>query len=236
MFNCKIMFDPQHFLDFTQASVRGQFNQPDNVIGRARGQEEHARQIWYSLHDLETEPSVVEVNLYLRSIVHAANAVASLNGIPLTERRFLVRFPARADTLRHPGLYPGLLGLLGASNVDAETLAIWLTQWAAAYQAIPKAAVTARLNPDRFYYYQRGIQSLANSALPHNALWPLLRLWTHVIQILPPDAPQHLDWVNATQQLGLYGTGFRERVAALDAYLDTVEEILDDWAHANGVE
>jgi len=25
-------------------------------------------------------------------------------------------------------------------------------------------------------------------------------------------------------------------VAALDAYLDTVEEILDDWAHANGVE
>lgn len=236
MFNCKIMYDPQHFLDFTQASVRGQFNQPDNVIGRARGQAEHARQIWYSLHDLETEPGVVEVNLYLRSIVHAANAVVSLTGMPLTERRFLVNLPARAEAVRHPGLYPGLLGLLGAPNVDAEALAAWLPQWAAAYQAVPKSSVTARLHPDRFYYYQRGIQSLANSSQPHNALWPLLRLWTHVIQVLPPEAASHQAWVDAFQHLGLYREGFRARVSALDAYLDTVEEILDDWAHANGVD
>jgi hypothetical protein len=111
MFNCKIMYDPQHFLDFTQASVRGQFNQPDNVIGRARGQAEHARQIWYSLHDLETEPGVVEVNLYLRSIVHAANAVVSLTGMP-TERRFLVP-PSQGRRCVTPD-HPGLLGLLGA--------------------------------------------------------------------------------------------------------------------------
>jgi len=236
MFNCKIMYDPQHFLDFTQASVRGQFNQPDNVIGRARGQADHARQIWYSLHDLVTEPSVVEVNLYLRSIVYAANAVVSLTGMPLTERRFLVRFPAKADAVRHPGLYQGLLGLLGAPNVDAEALTAWLAEWAAAYQAIPKASITARLHPDRFFYYQRGMQSLANGPHPHNTLWPLMRLWTQVIQNLPPGAASHQAWANAFTYLGLYGTTFRERVIALDAYLDTVEEILDDWAHANGVE
>jgi hypothetical protein len=236
MFNCKILFDPQHFLDFTQASVRGQFNQPDNVIGRARGQAEHARQIWYTLHDLTTEPSEVEINLYLRSISYAVNAVASLSGMPLTERRFLVRFPARAEAVRHAGLYPGLQGLLGAPNVDAQVLADWLPQWATAYQAVPRQAVTARLHPDRFYYYQRGINSLINGQQPHNALWPLLRLWTQVAQVLPPEAAPLQDWKEACQQLGIYGTAFRERVAALDAYLDTVEEILDDWAHANGVE
>jgi hypothetical protein len=235
MFNCKIMYDPQHFLDFTQASVRGQFNQPDNVIGRARGQAEHARQIWYSLHDLTAEPSDVEINLYLRSIAHAANAVASLIGMPLTERRFLVRFPARAEAVRHPGLYPGLLGLLGAPNVDAQVLTAWLAQWQAAYLAIPKAAITARLHPDRLFYYQRGIESLINGPQPHNALWPLLRLWTHVIQVFAQDSAPQQDWKEAFQRLGVYGAAFRERVAALDAYLDTVEEILDDWAHASGV-
>jgi hypothetical protein len=33
---CKIMYDPQHFLDFTQASVRSQFARPDNLIGRSQ--------------------------------------------------------------------------------------------------------------------------------------------------------------------------------------------------------
>ena len=41
--NCNIMHDPQHFMDFTQASVRGQFDQPENVLSRVQGQAEHAR-------------------------------------------------------------------------------------------------------------------------------------------------------------------------------------------------
>ena len=49
--NCNIMYDPQHFMDFTQASVRGQFDQPENVLSRVQGQAEHARQIWLALHD-----------------------------------------------------------------------------------------------------------------------------------------------------------------------------------------
>ncbi len=37
-------------------------------------------------------------------------------------------------------------------------------------------------------------------------------------------------------QLGLFGPGFREKVAALDVYLDSVEEILDEWGQARGIE
>ena len=47
----KILYDPQHFMDFTQASVRGQFNQPDNIIARARLQSNHARQAWFNLEE-----------------------------------------------------------------------------------------------------------------------------------------------------------------------------------------
>ena len=111
--NCKILYDPQHFMDFTQASVRGQFNQPDNVLGRARGQADHARQMWFSLHDLTSEPGLAEINLYLQAIEHAVNAVASLSGPPLTERRFLLRFPAGSRGDRSPRAVSRLVRLAG---------------------------------------------------------------------------------------------------------------------------
>jgi hypothetical protein len=100
VFSCKVLYDPQHFMDFTQASVRGQFNRAENVLGRARRQAEHARQIWLDLHNQAGEPGLEQVALYLRAVEHAGNAVASLNGPPLTERRFLMRFPGRVERRR----------------------------------------------------------------------------------------------------------------------------------------
>ena len=116
--NCTIMHDPQHFMDFTQASVRGQFEQPENVLGRVQGQAEYARQIWLSLHDLKDEPQLSQVRQYLLAVGQAANAVACLSGPPLTERRFLRSFPDRAAVVGRSGLYAGLLGLLGAGQVE----------------------------------------------------------------------------------------------------------------------
>ena len=70
--NCKVMYDPQHFLDFTQASVRAQFDQPEIRLQRVQSQAEHARQIWLALHDLEIEPQIPQVEQYLRAVGHAA--------------------------------------------------------------------------------------------------------------------------------------------------------------------
>ncbi len=66
IYGCKIMYDPQHFIDFTQASVRGQFNAPQNVISRVRKQAEHSRQMWESLSERSGPPGAEEVRLYLR--------------------------------------------------------------------------------------------------------------------------------------------------------------------------
>ena len=46
IYAAKILHDPQHFLDFTQASVRGQFYRPDYILERAHQQLRHARDIW----------------------------------------------------------------------------------------------------------------------------------------------------------------------------------------------
>jgi hypothetical protein len=133
---CVIFHDPQHFMDFTQASVRGQFDRPDHVMERSRRQAEHARQVWLYYHEQKHKAGPKEISDYLRAIEHAANAIASLSGPPLTERRFLLKFPQRMQAIGHPGLYPGLLGLIGGPNVNVDVLRSWLPDWEAAYHAI----------------------------------------------------------------------------------------------------
>jgi hypothetical protein len=187
-------------------------------------------------HDLTGEPGLAEISLYLQAIEHAVNAVASLSGSPLTERRFLLRFPARAQAIGRPGLYPGLLGLLGGPSVDGQTLSAWLPAWQSAYQAIPAVQAPPRLHPVRRAYYQRAFEKILSGNQPQDVLWPMLRTWTHMMQLLPESGIQHQEWSESFQRLGLLGEGFAQRVEALDAYLDTVEEILDDWARAAGIE
>jgi hypothetical protein len=233
---CKILYDPQHFMDFTQASVRSQFNQPDNVIGRARGQAEHAREIWFGLHDWRGTPGPEQIELYLKAIDHAVNGVVSLVGSPLTERRFLLQLPARAEAIGHPGLYPGLLGLLGRQEADAPRLRAWLPVWQSAYNALGPAQRPLRLHPDRYYYYRRALDQIIDGDRPQNVLWPLLHTWTQAVHLLPEDSPSRSDWEAVLNQIGLLEQGFEQRVAALDAYLDTIEEIVDRWALANGIE
>ena len=234
--NCKVLYDPQHFLDFTQASVRAQFNQPELRLQRVQHQAENARQVWLNLHDYQGEPELAQVEAYLRAVGHAANAVACLSGSPLTERRFLLDYPGRAAAVGREGLYPGLVGLLGGAQLEVEALGSMLAAWEEAYRAVPEKEAPARLHPVRFEYYQRAFKSMLGREQPQVVLWPLLRTWTSVVECLPDDDDQSQDWRQVTQELGLLGAGFPEKVAALDAYLDSVEELLDDWAIARGIE
>jgi hypothetical protein len=231
---CKPLYDPQHFLDFTQASVRGQFDRADNVLARARQQAEHARQIWSASADAMPAPGPQAVADYLRAVDHAANAIASLSGPPLTERRYLLNFAARAEAAGRPGLHAGLLGLLGAPHAELETLRQWLTLWQAAFEALHPAPALLRLAPARHAYYQQAFEALLNGSQPRAVLWPLLRTWTLAVRHLPEEGTQRQAWVEACEHLGLQGPAFAERIQALDAFLDMVEETLEEWARANG--
>jgi hypothetical protein len=234
IFICKPLYDVGHFFDFIQASVRGQFYRPDYVLKRARSQAEHARQIWFSLHDENLKAGLVEIENYLRAVGHAANAVALLSGLPLTERRLLLVFPERAEAIGHPGLYAGLLGLLGSPMVDREVLQSWLVPWEQAILALPQPVARPRLHPDRKMYYLKAFEAMLGQEDPQVLLWPLLNTWAEALKHLPVGAPQVEAGLSAYKRLGLLGEGFTGRVAALDAYLDLVEETLEDWAEKVG--
>jgi hypothetical protein len=232
---CTMLYDPQHFMDFTQASVRGQFDRPDRVVERSRTLLESARQIWFSYQEGVPDPGPDDIGVYLRAVGQAANAVASLSGPPLTERRCLLRFPERARMVGRPGLYAGLLGLLGAVDLSADEISSWLPAWQAAFQAVPSAGAPARLHPDRLGYYRRSFDAVLLGEQPLAVLWPLLRTWTMAVACLPPDSEQKTAWVEVCSRLGLLFESFVMRISALDAYLDLVEETLDEWAQQNGV-
>jgi hypothetical protein len=236
IFSCKILYDPQHFMDLVQANVRGQFDRPDYVLERSRNQAEKARQMWFTMYNLSGEPDLNEVALYLKAVEHVANAVTSLSGTPLTERRFTLNFAERAGRIGKSGLYPGLLGLLGGPNVDAEILTGWVGSWQAAYDAVPPEDAPPRLHSDRKDYDRRSFEAIIGSGQPLDVLWPMLRTWCRAVSFLSEDGPEMEVWLEVLGQLGLLGTGFKERVAALDAYLDMVEEALEEWGRASGAE
>ncbi len=232
--DAKILYDPQHFMDFTQASVRGQFADPENVLKRSRTTLEQARQQWLSLQTINGTPTANEIRQYLLSVEDAANTIAGLSGAPLTERRFLMQFPLRANAIGKPGLFAGLLGLLGAAQATPENLRPWLQYWREAYLAAPKDQVPPRLHPHRLNYYLRPFESWLTAA-PQVMLWPLLRTWIRLAIVMGETSSHYEACLRSFQTLGLAGDAFAERLNALDSYLDTVEETLETWASEYGL-
>ena len=232
--SCMVLYDPQHLLDFTQASVRGQFTRPDYVLERSRKHSERSRQIWLGLMPTRLNPSARDVLDYLHAVKHAANAIASLAGPPLTERRFLTKFLRRAAEAGRPGLYAGLLGLLGAPRTDPATLENWIHKWEAYYDPYIAKTGDPRLHLGRKEYYLQALLAFLQSNHPLDALFPLELTWTQAVGACEKLSPLVRDWQDIFEELGLLGDGFSERIEALDAYLDLVEETLDQWALENG--
>jgi hypothetical protein len=171
----------------------------------------------------------------MKSLYHAVNAVAELSGPPLHERRLMLDFPARAETAQRPGMNAGLIGLLGASSLEAATINEWISDWKLAFEAaMENSRVEARIHPTRLNYYEKAIRAIAASDNPRAALWPLLQTWTLAVDVLPEHAVGA--WRFACGQLNLDAARFEEHVSGLDQYLDEVEALLDDLARQNGLE
>ncbi len=234
IFKCKILHDPQHLMDFTQAAVRGQFDRLDNVAERARTMLESARQTWLNrqLEGGGSEPA--DVLNYLRSLEQAANAVAGITGHLLTERRFLQDFPERAAAVGRPGLEAGLMGLLGAKDIIRDQVRAWLPAWEQDYLAPPIASRPPRLHPNRLPYYRQAILAMLDADTQLTALWPMLWTWTRLADLNSAASNSIEAWRSALSELGLQGTELHSRVDALDAYLDNIEEAIEEWNRRSG--
>jgi hypothetical protein len=227
------LYNTQHFFEFVQAGVRAGYDEPVNVLARARRNAEHARQIWSDLGLVQgTGPA--RLLSYLKSVNHAANAIAVLTGSPLAERRFQLQFLERAQAAGVPGLAAGLAGLLGGAQVDATALGMFLPDWKKAFvEAGSRDQASPSIALPRLGYYKLSFEAMLAGESPQSVLWPLVHTWTLSAAVL--STAHQSKWKAACETLGLAGEGFNERLEGLDHFLDTVEETLENTAARQGV-
>ncbi|HEY5730374.1 MAG TPA: hypothetical protein VIS72_10010 [Anaerolineales bacterium] len=237
MYDPQLLFERDKFFEFVQAGLRAgfEFNAPDPALQRSRNLLSHGRQIWRDLLEVTDMVTPKDVAQYMKSLYHAVNAVANLSGPPLQERRLMLEFPLRAETAQRPGMEAALVGLMGASALDASTMQSWLPDWKLAFESAGESTrVDPRIDPVRVNYYEKAITAMLESDKPHTALWSLLHTWTLAVDVLPDLAAN--PWRAACGQLGLTAVGIEERVDGLDYFLDEVEALLDELAEQYGLE
>ena len=229
------LYDTQHWFEFTQAGVFAQFLQPDYTLKRVRPFIEQARQKWLALKEGQSELDADEFWEYCKALEYAGNAIACLVGVPLTERRFLIDLPARAQALDHPTLSSELSNLIKPPEGTQLTWQPWLKDWSNALLAAnEKKHFPVRLNPLRIPYYEQAISVLSEEHYDA-ALWTLLRTWALSMTHLPKRSPHVKSWQKFLDALNLGKEHFRDRLIALDGYLEVVEDTLSTWAKQNGL-
>lgn len=236
MYDPILIYEREKFFDFVQASLRAgfEFEQTPLMLQRCRNLLSHGRQIWMDIAELEQPAGPKEIRKYMKSLFHVVNCVAELSGPPIWERRLLLEFPARAEAAQKPGMVAAVYGLIGANNVDAETVKGWLSDWKQAFQSASETpGVDVRIHPARLNYYEKPIKALLDGDTPLSSLWLILQTWTSAAEALGGD---HLKfWQDACNKLGLLGDQFHERVQGLDHFIDEVEIMLEEIAAANGL-
>ena len=87
---------------------------------------------------------------------------------------------------------------------------------------------------DRHAYFERAVETLSGDH-PAAALWLMLRTWTEAAACLPAGDATRSAWESAFSELELNGAALEQRCHQLDAYLDRVEETLDEYSQQNGI-
>jgi len=229
------LHDTHHWFEFTQASIAAQFDRPEYVIQRARPLADEARQIWMDLYNRQYEPGIEKIAAYIKALERAGNAVASLSGPPLTERRFWPGIYRVAQNIHTPELSAGLVDLFTTDKLNSESVENWFPAWS-------KAILSASILPDcppsladcRRSYYERAVKALAPD-YPEGAAWILLRTFTRAVSLPDSSSPCVEDWLKLSRDLALDEDHFPDRLKKMDAYLDLVEETLESWSTRSGI-
>ncbi len=231
----RVLHDSNHWFEFTEASVAAQFYRPEYMLERARPLAAAARQTWMDFHLAQPEPSPINVMRYLDCLQNAGNAIALLGGPPLTERRFLLAFPDRAEKVNRSDLTTALNGTVLPSKISDLEWTQWITSWE---QAMVKAAelpdCPSSMAAPRIRYYTRAVSELSDEKA-EAAAWLMIRKWTRAVSLMPADPFIAKSWQQACQVFLQINESFEPVWSRLDSFLDTIEEALDNFASENGL-
>jgi hypothetical protein len=129
----------------------------------------------------------------------------------------------------------GFLTLTGAESLTVNEIEQMLPSWDAAFRLAGKQEIVPPdLHPSRKDYYYKAFQSFLDDGLPFAVVMPLLRTWNKAICGILSTTPEYDDWLQSMSLFRLGKGDFADRVDALDAYLDHLDELLEKWANDHG--
>jgi len=231
MWDPMLLFQRGRFFEYTQSVVRAQFEQTENLLKRARSFSVPAREGWFAM---QSDPESANPMRILDAVFNAANALASLSGAPIPERRLLAEFPARAQGQGQEDLIQTLFACV-ASGTNAQSIGQWRPAWEMAFRTAAQSPGDLRLHSARLAYYKTAIDAQLESDLPNAALWPMLYTWALAAENVSFDEEQTKAWEAVCNEMGLGTEARSDRLQALDSFLDRVEEILEQVAVENGI-
>lgn len=231
MWNPTLLHQKGRFFEYTQSILRAQFDDPANLLKRAYAFSAPAREAWSGM---QFDPSSVDVLQLLAAAANAANAVAVLSGYPLTERRLLAGFPARAQAIGNPDFVRGLMDIIG-KQLNGELIRDLLPAWEEAFCSAGLVPLDLSIHTARLAYYKAAITTQLESDFPLAAYWPMICTWARAAEAGSFSEEQARTWARVLSLLGLDALGMPHRVDALDRYLDILEETLEQIAAKNGL-
>jgi hypothetical protein len=231
---CEPIFlhDPNHFFEWAQAGSRGQFFRADHTYTRANAFLKRARQ-GQSLIVLSQR----WLKIYLRSVLEAANAIASLDRFPVAGRRLALALSKQADHFEYPALYQDFFRLIGGNLLSSWDIPNTLAAWARAYDVAAKDVAPSLLPACRRDYYLHGFQAMLEDDQGEAILWPLLQIWDRVMAYMPEtdeNASHYQTWNAFLKQLKLSEFDKNQRKEMLGGYIDQISSWVKAWGKKAG--
>jgi hypothetical protein len=229
------LHDPTHFFELAQSSARGQFHRPENVAARARAFVAWARaELHVGLLPGAEPEAPVSVANFTQALLNAANAAITLSAFPGAGRRLVMKLEAAARRQQRADLYEGFLALLAGPQLDRPVAESLLTSWLAAYRA-GQASSDELVHPARRTIYERGFRAQIEADRAADMAWLMLHTWNTCRLNMPRDPEQDAQWQAFLDHLGLAEpAGYARRVSQAVDYVSLVDELVEQWAAANG--
>ena len=144
-------------------------------------------------------------------------------------------FREQVESLGVPDLYSDLTGLLGCSEENTGNLSSWVDQFSHDFESLQDLSdLPVHLSSCRFAYYIDALQAFVQSGDEKIALWPLLQVWLDIQLLAERPSPDPQSWETCLSELHLTAADSSQKADALDAFLDTVEVVIETWSNKYG--
>jgi len=239
-----IIYDTDHWLEYIQAGVDAQFDSPENTHARALKFADDARRYWFALDDDDETPFSDWLDLFFKSVDNACNAVATLSGPGLTQRRFLLDFPARAEAVNQMPLVGDLARLIGNDKISVDFYNQWRPVWETRLVECSQSPhCPPNLHKARKAYFLDCCDALAQSDNLFAVLWPMTVTWRQIAQCSrvgldeddTTETEATTDWLSFASQIGFEPAQKNIKIRELGHFIEKVQNILEDYQREFGL-